>query len=174
LENSVKGYFSTPLTAEIKNSVTRLVTLLPDKEKCRILGPSLLREISYWVLCGSQGGALRSLVAKHTHFSRIARSLSRIHSEYSSVLDISTLAEETGMSPSAFHHHFKEVTDTSPLQYLKQIRLHKARMMLTQDGYNISRAAAAVGYNSVSQFSREFKRFFKRNPSSLLTAGNKL
>ncbi len=167
-----KGYFSTPLTPDLYDAAYRLLKILPDEEKSRILGCQLLREISYWVLCGEQGDALRSLVSRHTHFSRIARSLNKMHKCYSSEIDIKTLADETGMSVSAFHYHFKEVTSISPLQYLKQIRLHKARMILNQKGATISCVAEEVGYHSHSQFSREFKRFFNINPSEVSHLSN--
>jgi len=163
----VRGYFSTPMTSELEGAAVRLLQILPDPEKSRILGPQILREITYWVLCAEQGGALRSLVARHTHFSRIARSLGRIHRDYATNLDINILAEEACMSVSAFHHHFKEVTSASPLQYLKNIRLHKAQMMLVQDGLTAAAAAERVGYGSPSQFSREFKRFFGESPSKI-------
>jgi AraC-like DNA-binding protein len=85
-------------------------------------------------------------------------------------MDMETLAREAGMSASTFHSHFKAVTSSSPLQYLKTIRLHKARMLMVHEGVNAGSAAHQVGYESVSQFSREFKRLFGAGPSAV--AGN--
>ncbi|HEX3000117.1 MAG TPA: AraC family transcriptional regulator, partial [Armatimonadota bacterium] len=85
--------------------------------------------------------------------------------EYDAPFDIGTLAKEANMSLSAFHTNFKAVTASSPLQYLKNIRLHKARMLMVQDGFNASSAASKVGYESASQFSREFKRYFGNTPA---------
>ena len=163
--DKICGYYSTPITEDIRDASLRLLKVLGDNRNSRILGPQILREIYYHVLCGEQGTALRALAARHTHFSRISRSLIRIHEDYSSALDIKTLADELYMSVSAFHHHFKEITSSSPIQYIKRIRLHKAKMFLVQDQLSVNEAAEKVGYTSVSQFSREFKRFFGESPS---------
>ena len=98
------------------------------------------------------------------HFSLISRVLKRIESQYTENLSVDELAAEANMSVSAFHHNFKSVTSTSPLQYLKSYRLHKARMMMIHDGMKASAAAIRVGYESPSQFSREFKRYFGVTP----------
>ena len=158
------GIYSTPMTDELVNAVVRLLECLKNPMDSRILGPQIVREITYRVLCGEQGGALRAVVARHSHFSQIARVLKRIHSDYHTKLDIESLADEANMGLSAFHQNFKAVTAASPLQYLKSIRLHKARQLMVQDGFNASTAAGNVGYESVSQFSREFKRFFGNSP----------
>ena len=124
-----------------------------------------MREIIYRVLYGEQGGALRALAVRHGRFSQIARVLRRIHTEYDKELDIEFLAGEANMSISTFHHNFKAVTSSSPLQYLKNIRLHKALMLMVRDGLNAGTAAGKVGYESASQFSREFKRYFGNTPA---------
>ncbi|KFF32453.1 hypothetical protein G039_0333215 [Pseudomonas aeruginosa VRFPA01] len=98
------------------------------------------------------------------------RALRRIHTDYASALDIDTLAREANMSVSTFHHNFKAMTFTSPLQYLKSVRLYKAWSLMVQDGLNASTAASQVGYESPSQFSREFKRYFGRTPSEEVQA----
>ncbi len=130
----------------------------------RILGKQIIREILYHVLTGPRGGALLALVSRQTHFSLISRVLKRIETKYTENLNVEQLAAEANMSVSAFHHNFKAVTSTSPLQYLKSYRLHKARMMMIHDGMKASAAAMRVGYESASQFSREFKRFFGVTP----------
>jgi AraC-like DNA-binding protein len=103
-------------------------------------------------------------VSRQTHFSLISRVLKRIESQYTENLSVDQLAAEANMSVSAFHHNFKSVTSTSPLQYLKTYRLHKARMLMIHDGMKASAAAMRVGYESASQFSREFKRYFGVTP----------
>ncbi|WP_148180859.1 helix-turn-helix transcriptional regulator, partial [Salmonella enterica] len=98
------------------------------------------------VLMGPRGGALLALVSRQTHFSLISRVLKQIEMKYTENLNVEQLAAEANMSVSAFHHNFKAVTSTSPLQYLKSYRLHKARMMMIHDGMKASAAAMRVGY----------------------------
>lgn len=164
-ETVPRGIYATPLNAELISAANRLLACLGSPQECRILGPSIVREIVYWVLCGEQSGALRAVAARQSHTVRISRTLHRIHTEYhDSRLSVEALAREVHMSVSVFHHTFKAVTLTSPLQYLKSVRLHKARMLMLLDGANVSTASRKVGYESASQFSREFKRFFGRSP----------
>jgi AraC-like DNA-binding protein len=159
-----RGIYATPLDSELTGAVIRLLECLRSPMDSRILGPQVVREVIYRVLLGEPGGALRGMANRHSHFSRIAKVLKLIHSEYPNSLDVDTLAAEANMSVSTFFHNFKAVTALSPLQYLKSIRLHKARMLMVQEGLNASSAANVVGYESVSQFSREFKRFFGASP----------
>jgi AraC-like DNA-binding protein len=161
-----QGFYATPLTTELVSAAVRLLESLKSPLDSRILGPQLVRETVYRVLCGEQGGALRALASRYSRFTQITRVLKRLHAEYSNKLDIRSLAAEANMSPSTFHHNFKAVTAVSPLQYLKSVRLHKARMLIAQDGLNAGVAAAKVGYESPSQFSREFKRFFGNSPAN--------
>ena len=163
---SPRGIYATPLNAALGGAVIRLLECLGDATEARILGPQIVREIVYRVLCGEQGNALRALAVRHTHFARIGKVLRRVHTEFSCPLDVETLAEEASMSVSTFHHHFKAVTSTSPLQYVKTIRLHQARLLMVHEGLNAGVAAQRVGYESPSQFSREFKRLFGSNPST--------
>jgi len=107
---------------------------------------------------------LMALISRQTQFSQIVRALRRIEHNYTESLSVDLLAAEVNMSVSAFHHNFKAVTSTSPLQYLKSYRLHQARIMMLHDGLKASVAAMKVGYESASQFSREFKRFFGVTP----------
>jgi AraC-like DNA-binding protein len=160
-----RGICSTPLTDELVSATVRLLECLKTPLDSRILGPQIVREIIYRVLYGEQGGALRALAVRHSRFSQIARVLRRIHTEYDKELDIEFLAGEANMSISTFHHNFKAVTSSPPLQYLKSIRLHKALMLMARDGLNASTAAGRVGYESASQFSREFKRLFGNSPA---------
>ena len=162
----VRGLYSTPLTEDLDCAAVRLLECLQSPMDARILGPGIVREITYHVLRGEQGGALRAVAARHSRFGQIARVLRRVHQEYNKELDVESLAREANMSVSSFHHNFKAVTSTSPVQYLKSIRLHKARALMLQGDHNASTAASRVGYSSLSQFSREFKRYFGNSPSN--------
>ena len=162
---SILGLYSTELTKELTDAAVRLLECLRSPMESRILGKAIVREITFRVLSGDQGGTLRALAARNSHFSQIAKVLNRMHQEYQKNVEIEDLAKEVNMSVSTFHHNFKSVTSTSPLQYLKSIRLHKARLMMAHDGFNASSAAYEVGYLSASQFSREFKRFFGNSPA---------
>jgi AraC-like DNA-binding protein len=162
---AVRGVYSTPLTPEITGAAIRLLEVLKSPVERRVLGRQIVREIIYRVLCGEQSAALRAIAMRHSHVSQISKALRRIHQDYARTLDVETLAREAGMSVSTFHANFKTITSTSPLQYLKSIRLHKARALMVQDGLNAGVAAREVGYESASQFSREFKRFFGDSPA---------
>jgi AraC-like DNA-binding protein len=159
-----RGISSTPMTEELGGAVIRLLECLKSPVDSRILGRQTVREIVYRVLQGEQGGALRALANRDEHFSRIARVLKLVHAEYATPLSVEGLARKAGMSVAAFHHYFKLVTASSPLQYLKRVRLDQARRLMAHEGYNANTAARAVGYESASQFSREFKRLFGVTP----------
>lgn len=162
--SSSSGINSATLSDEILCAAERLLDVLEHPLDARILGKQIIREILYHVLMGPRGGALLALISRQTHFSLISRVLRRIESQYTETLSVDQLAAEANMSVSAFHHNFKAVTSTSPLQYIKTFRLHKARMLMLHDGMKASAAAMRVGYESASQFSREFKRYFGVTP----------
>ncbi|EBG4220760.1 AraC family transcriptional regulator [Salmonella enterica] len=164
LPMAASGINSATLSDEILCAVERLLDVMERPLDARILGKQIIREIFYHVLMGPRGGALLALVSRQTHFSLISRVLKQIEMKYTENLNVEQLAAEANMSVSAFHHNFKAVTSTSPLQYLKSYRLHKARMMMIHDGMKASAAAMRVGYESASQFSREFKRYFGVTP----------
>jgi AraC-like DNA-binding protein len=160
-----RGIYSTPLDRPMSDAVLRLLEALASPIESRILAPSIIRELHYRILVGPQGHAIRAALTHQHHFGRIARALRRIHADYRAALDVDTLAREAGMSAAVFHAQFKAVTSTSPMQYVKTTRLHQARLLMVQDGMNASVAATRVGYESPSQFSREFKRLFGLSPS---------
>ena len=160
-----RGIYSSPLTADLSDAVIRLMECLGSSLDSRILGRQLVREIVYRVLCGEQGDALRTLADRNDHFTQIARVLRHIHKDYAQPLTTNELARLAGMSVSVFHQNFKRVTDTSPIQYIKQVRLHRARSLMAYDGHNAGTAANEVGYESQSQFGREFKRLFGMTPA---------
>ncbi|MDC4272150.1 AraC family transcriptional regulator [Acinetobacter baumannii] len=158
------GIVSTPLDATLADTTVRLLRALRSPLEARVLGPAIVRELCFRVLLGEQGGAIRAALASHGNFGRIARVLRRIHTDYAQPLDVAALAGEAGLSVPAFHAHFKTVAATSPIQYIKSVRLHQARLMMIRDNVTAAGAAVRVGYESPSQFNREFKRLFGRSP----------
>lgn len=158
------GIVSTPLDTTLADTTVRLLQALTSPLEAKVLGPAIVRELSFRVLMGPQGGAIRAALAHQGNFGRISRVLRRIHSDYAQGLNVESLACEAGLSIPAFHAHFKAVTATSPIQYIKSVRLHQARLMMIRDALTAAAAAARVGYASASQFNREFKRFFGRSP----------
>lgn len=165
----LQGFTATPLDETLLDAAERLLRALSSPSDARILGPQIVREITYRVLCGEQADALKALVTRRSKFAQIAKTLRRIHAEYATKLDVESLADEADMSVSAFHHNFKIVTSSAPLQYIKSVRLHKARMLMVHEGLNANTAAMRVGYESASQFSREFKRMFGSSPAEEAT-----
>jgi AraC-like DNA-binding protein len=155
---------SALLDTAMRESVERLLRCLHDPVECRVMGQSRLRDVLYAALRGPQAGVLRALVAQQGHFARIAASLAYLHKHYDEPLNVDTLARQANMSASTFHEHFKRSTLLSPVQYLKRLRLLKAQQMLTAQGLGVAQVAHCVGYQSTSQFSREYKRYFERNP----------
>jgi AraC-like DNA-binding protein len=155
---------ATPLDARMSDAVVRLLECLRSPVDAAVLGPAIVREIAYHALCGPQGGALFAMLSRNGPLAQINAALHRMHTRYTEPLNVARMAEEMGMSVSAFHHNFKAVTASSPLQYLKSVRLHKARMLILHDGLGAAMAADRVGYESASQFSREFKRYFGNRP----------
>jgi AraC-like DNA-binding protein len=160
-----RGIASTSMGPEMAGAVIRLLECLQKPTDSRILGRQIVREIVYRVLMSEQGAALRALASRDEHFARVARALRHIHADFAKPMSVEELSRKAGMSVAAFHHYFKIVTASSPLQYIKRIRLDQAKMLMVHEGYNASTAAQAVGYESPSQFSREFKRIYGMTPS---------
>ena len=117
--------------------------MLGSPVEARLLGPAIVREIYFRVLTGEQGGAIRAALTHQSQFGKIAKALRRIHAAYDGDLDVGLLAQEAGMSVPAFHVHFKSVTQTSPIQYVKATRLHKARLLMIQDGASAAHACGS-------------------------------
>ena len=146
----------------------RLLTVLNNPIEADIFGEDIVKELVYRVLCGPQGHTLIGLAMHDGHYARIARTLSTMHSSYANQITVEGLAEDVNMSVSSFHRAFRQVTFESPLQYLKKVRLAKAKELITTSGSKANEAALKVGYTSPSQFSREFKRHFNKTPSEML------
>ncbi|WP_338759035.1 helix-turn-helix domain-containing protein [Massilia sp. METH4] len=159
------GAGPTALDDETGDALLRLLKALRSPTDTRVLGPGIVRELLYRVLAGPQGWAVHAALGQHRHVGRIGKALRRIHADYHRPVDVPTLASEAGMSVTAFHAHFKALTLTTPMQYLKSTRLAHARLLMARDGVSAACASRLVGYESCSQFSREFKRFFGRSPA---------
>lgn len=155
---------SAALDAPMRDSVERLLRCLQDPLECRVMGAARVREVLYVALRGPQAGVLRALVEQQGHFARIAAALSHLREHYAEALSVEELAACANMSASTFHEHFKRSTLLSPMQYLKRLRLLKAQQMLIGEGLGVAQVAHRVGYQSTSQFSREYKRHFERSP----------
>ena len=159
-----RGMYASPMDDALRESTLRFLHIMNDRNDAQILGPAMLRELYYRILTGAQGGTLRAAIAQQGQFGKVTRAIHKIHSCYHEHLDVEALAEEAQMSVPNFHLHFRKVTDTSPMQYLKSTRLHQARLLMLRDDFTAARSAFLVGYESASQFSRDFKRFFGRTP----------
>ncbi|MEF3107982.1 AraC family transcriptional regulator [Raoultella sp. WB_B2P2-3] len=159
-----RSMMSSLMDEQIGGSVLRFLQIMSSPLDAEMLGPSMLREIYYRVLTGEQGPALRSALRMQGQFGKVAKALRKIHAQYAESLDVTALAKEVGMSVPTFHSHFKAVTNTSPMQYLKSTRLHQARLLMLRNNLTASAAGVRVGYESISQFSREFKRLFGLTP----------
>jgi len=146
------------------DAVLRLVRLLDMPEEAAVLGPLALREIHYRVLTGELGARLRALCAREGQAQRIARAIELLKTRYAEPMRVEELAEAAHLSVSAFYHRFKAVTAMSPLQYQKQLRLQEARRLMIVEGLDAAAAGHRVGYESPSQFSREYRRLFGAPP----------
>ncbi len=165
---STIGMRAMPMTEALADAAARLAACLADPGEARILGPGIVREILYRVLLGPQGATLRALAAQNGRLRAVSRALRRIHADFKEDLDVEKLAREAHMGLSTFHHAFRAVTATTPLQYVKAVRLHKARTFLAEPDATAADAGRRAGYASASQFSREFKRLFGATPSEEL------
>ncbi|AHG40429.1 AraC family transcriptional regulator [Pseudomonas syringae CC1557] len=148
----------------MRDSVERLLRCLHDPLECQAMGQSRVRDVLYSALRGPQSGVLRALVEQQGQFARIASAVTYLHEHYDHALNVDTLARCANMSTSTFHEHFKRSTLLSPVQYLKRLRLLKAQQLLVAEGLGVAQVALKVGYQSASQFSREYKRYFERSP----------
>jgi AraC-like DNA-binding protein len=153
------------LDAELADAVVRLLRAVQRPADRATLVPLIVREIHYRVLQGEQGRILRALAFRDSGSHQVARVIRYLEAHHPSPLDVSTIAAAHGMSSSTLHHTFKAVTAHSPIQYLKRIRLHRARELMLQEGCGAAEAAHRVGYGSPSHFSREFRRMFGASPS---------
>jgi AraC-like DNA-binding protein len=156
--------YDATITEDIIDAAIRLVKTLNSSSEVRFLGHLYKKELLFKIIGGEHGEILKELAMKNRGFLQISKVINLIHEHYSNILSIQDLAKETGMSSTAFHATFKTITNTSPLQYIKNVRLHKARELIHQMNERANMAALAGGYESVTQFNREYKRFFGITP----------
>lgn len=161
---SERGLAVTSIEPKLFNAVTRLVDLLDTPGEIRPLAPLVLREITHRVLTGPQGLRLRQIALAGAPAYRIARAIRWLKDHFADPLRIEALADQVGMSLSSFHQHFKHVTAMTPLQYQKRMRLQEARNLMISEKLEAAEAAFRVGYESPSQFSREYRRMYGAPP----------
>jgi AraC-like DNA-binding protein len=159
-----RGLFVARLDEPLLDAVLRMVKLLDTPEDIDVLAPVVQREIYYRMLRGELGSRLADLAQSEGGNHRIVRAIEWLKQHYAAPLRIEELADAVHMSPSALHHRFKAVTAMSPLQYQKHLRLHEARRLMFADGIECATAGHRVGYESASQFSREYRRLFGAPP----------
>lgn len=163
------GVALSPVTEELLDSALRLLRLAETPRDIAMLAPMAERELLYRLLAGEYGGRLRQLAHADSKLSQVNRAINWIKHNFREAFSIETLASEARMSSSALHLHFKQVTSLSPLQYQKQMRLQEARRLIFAEAMDAANAAHEVGYESPSQFSREYRRLFGAPPMQDVT-----
>ncbi|NUR94911.1 MAG: AraC family transcriptional regulator [Kribbellaceae bacterium] len=161
----VRGLVVSPAPGELVDAVVRLLRLVDSPDDARVLAPLVQQEILWRLLRGSQGAAVRDIGLADSSLSHVARVIRWIREHYAEPFRIEELAEMAGLSTSAFHRHFRTVTELTPIQFQKKIRLQEARLRVVGLGEDVTSAGYAVGYDSPSQFSREYRREFGTPPS---------
>jgi AraC-like DNA-binding protein len=155
---TARGLAVNPISADILDPLLRLARLLDSPRDLPLLAPLIERELIYRLLTGEQGARLALIAVAGGQGQQIARAIQWLKQHYNKPLRIVDLANRVNMSASSLHHHFREITAMSPLQYQKVLRLHEARRLLLTEGCDVATAAHRVGYESPSQFSREYSR----------------
>jgi len=168
--NNSDAVQSSPCTDKLLDAVERLLQTASDPLEQAVLAPGIWREIYFEVLRGPHGAMLHNCIEADANASRIAPVIHYIDANYDQKLDIDALANVAHMSPSTLHEQFKQMTTLSPMQYIKNLRLHRAHTKILS-GQAINQACYEVGYLSPSQFSREFKRFFGVSPREAAQSG---
>lgn len=163
-QRSSRGMAIGEVTLPLLTAIQRLVDLLAEPKDIPILAPIIQREIFYRLLVSDQGARLRQIVSAGSPSHQIAEAIDWLKSHYAEPLRIDDLAARVHMSTSAFHHHFRLLTAMSPLQYQKWLRLNEARRLMLTEFLNAATAAFQVGYESPTQFSREYRRLFNEPP----------
>jgi len=163
-ENPLRAMFIGKASNQMLEATIRLGKLFQVSEDAPVLGPLVIKEILYHLLKGPDGPALRQFVCSGSKMYKVSKAIYTLRAELSKDVDVTSLAKAANMSRSAFFKHFKEVTAMSPIQYQKRLRLLEARRLMTDDGETAEGSAFKVGYNSASQFSREYSRMFGNPP----------
>ncbi|MET3943099.1 AraC-like DNA-binding protein [Paenibacillus sp. PvP094] len=161
-----RGLFVSSNKVPLLEAIIRLVRLLDTPEDIPILAPLIIREILYRIIQDEHGHSIKQFAVQNSHAQHIAKVIEVIQSEYDKPLRVDQLAAMVNMSSSSLHYHFKAITAMSPIQFQKQIRLQEARSMLIAGSTDAADAAFQVGYESPSQFSREYARMYGLPPKS--------
>ena len=154
----------TGISTAVLDAMARLVQLTQTPEHVDILAPLIKKELYFYLLIGEQGPYLRQVVTEGSHSHRVAKIVNRIKDNFAQAFTIDELIKDTGMSMSTFHQHFKALTSMTPVQFQKNLRLNEARKLMITDHFDAQNAAFHVGYESPSQFSREYSRQFGLSP----------
>lgn len=163
-QKSDHGMATSEITLPLLATFQRLIDLLDQEDDIPILAPIIRKEIIYLLLVGEQGARLRQIAAAGSQSQQIARAIEWLKNNFTQQLRIEELASQARMSTSSFHNHFRSMTALSPLQYQKYLRLHEARRLMLAESLDAATAAFQVGYESPSQFSREYNRLFGAPP----------
>jgi AraC-like DNA-binding protein len=163
-QESSRGMAIGEVTLPLLTAFQRLIDLLAEQKDIPILAPIIQREIIYRLLVGDQGARLRQMASAGSQSQQIARAIDWLKGNFTQPLPIEDLATQVNMSTSTFHHHFRALTAMTPLQYQKWLRLNEARRLMFTERLDAATAAFQVGYESPSQFSREYRRFFGESP----------
>lgn len=153
-------------THQIIDTFLRLIELLEQPQSIGFIAPLLIKELHYYLLNSPLGQSLRFSNLKGANLKQIAKAINWLRNNYTQPLDVDTLLKLVNMSSSTFHRHFRQVTTLSPLQFQKQLRLYEAERLMLQEGKDVKSVAFQVGYESQSQFSREYKRQFGASPNN--------
>lgn len=159
------GFSVADVTTELIDAWVRMLRLMNNPEEIAALAPVYEREILYRVLQGPHGWMLREIAAPDTAMSRVSQAIQRIRQDFAEPIRVESLAQKAAMSVSAFHRHFKAVTTLSPLQYQKRVRLLQARTLMISSAKSVTNAAFEVGYESATQFSRDYTKVFGLSPA---------
>ncbi|HEX8544383.1 MAG TPA: AraC family transcriptional regulator [Pseudomonas sp.] len=159
------GFSVAAVTPELMDAWLRMLRLMDRPEEVAALAPVYEREILYRVLQGPHGWMLREIAAPDTAMARVSLAIQWIRRNFAETIRVETLAQRAAMSVSAFHRHFKAVTTLSPLQYQKRVRLLQARMLMVASARSVTNAAFEVGYESATQFGRDYARIFGLPPA---------
>ena len=163
-QQSSRGMATGEVTVTLLTAFQRLIELLAEPKDIPILAPIIQREIIYRLLVGDQGARLRQIASAGSQSNQIARAIDWLKGNFTQPLHIDDLATQVNMSTSTLHHHFRALTAMSPLQYQKTLRLNEARRLMLTERLDAATAAFQVGYESPSQFNREYSRLFGAPP----------
>ncbi|MGO9137526.1 MAG: AraC family transcriptional regulator N-terminal domain-containing protein [Syntrophales bacterium] len=162
--DSYKGMSVAKVDPDVLSAFLRLAELLGKPDQIPVLAPMIIREIHYRLLIGPQGEHLRMINVHGTQSNQIAKVITWLRGNYKEPLQVDELAKKVNMATSTFHRHFRQVTTLSPLQFQKRLRLYEAQRLMLAENEDAAIAALAVGYESPTQFNREYKRLFGEPP----------